>query len=159
MKILEIIKMLAIPLGVGGLSAFLSKDAFNEFQKLNQPPLSPPAVVFPVAWTLLYILMGIGSYLVFYRPKTVTDTYEEDKRCAKVTYAIQLALNFLWTPVFFVARNYVLASFILAFLLGFIWRMISCFKRINPVAAYLQIPYLLWCIFAFYLNIGIIALN
>lgn len=155
LHLIELIKMLAIPLIVGGLSAFLTKDSFTSYQEMNKPPLSPPGIVFPIVWTILYILMGISMYLI------VTDDSisKEDRKGIYIAYGIQLFLNFIWTPVFFVLKNYFLASIILALLIGFVWRWLVAMFRKNKLAGGLQIPYMAWCIFAFYLNVAAVGLN
>lgn len=154
-KIVELIKMLAIPLLVGGLSAFLTKDSIRSYEEMNKPPLSPPGIVFPIVWTILYILMGISMYLI------VTDDSigKEERKGIYIAYGVQLLLNFIWTPVFFVFSNYFLASVILALLIGFVWRWFVAMVTKNRVAGLLQIPYLIWCAFAFYLNVATVGLN
>ena len=92
-----------MPLVIGGISALLTKNAMSEFKSLNQPFLSPPAWLFPVAWTILYILMGIASYLI-YKNKNVFFYKERDN--ALILYIIQLIFNFLWSIIFFNMKQY-----------------------------------------------------
>ena len=145
-----------IPLIVGGLSAFLTKDNMSMFNEINKPPLSPPSWLFPVAWTILYILMGIASYLI-YKNKNVFFYEERDK--SLIFYIIQLVFNFFWSIIFFNLKNYVFAFVWLLFLWLFILILIVNSKKVNKIASYLLIPYLLWVTFAGYLNLMIAILN
>ncbi len=148
----ELIISIAISLGVGALSGFLTRNSMTIYQELVKPPLSPPGWVFPVVWTILYILMGISAYLIY-----TSDSKEKDQ--ALLIYALQLIVNFCWSLVFFNQQNYLLAFAILVALWVLIILMIKTFREINPLAAYLQIPYLLWVTFAGYLNLSIYLLN
>ena len=145
---------IAIPLFVGVIAALLTQNSMEVFGYLQKPPLSPPAWLFPVVWTILYILMGISSYLIL--------TSDADK--AQITsairiYGLQLVVNFLW-PTFFFNFGWYLFSFLwLVFLWILVLLMILRFKDINNTAAYLNIPYLVWLTFAGYLNLGIWILN
>ena len=137
---------------VGGLSALLTMNSMDIYEKINEPPLSPPSWLFPIVWTILFILMGIASYII----------YESDsliKNQALTVYAAQLILNFVWTLVFFNGQKYTLSVFIIIALLLTIAYTIYLFFQINKTAAYLLVPYLVWVAFATYLNIGIAALN
>ena len=149
-----LIKSLALPLAVGGIAAFFTNDAMKEFQVLTQPPLSPPAWLFPVVWTILYILMGISAYLI-----ETSDTSLNAKTNAILLYNYQLIVNFLW-PIFFFNFGWYLFSFFWLLLLWIlVFLMIRSFSRISKTAAYLNIPYLVWLTFAAYLNAGIWWLN
>lgn len=143
-----------IPLLTGGLSALISKNGFKDFQNMNQPPLSPPAWLFPVAWTVLYIFMGIASYLVFSSQSSI-----DDKKNALIFYGAQLFFNFLWSPIFFVTKQYLFA-FVWLFVM---WVLIIIttlkFLKSEKRAGALMIPYLLWVTFAGYLNFGVFLLN
>ncbi len=141
-----------IPLAVGTVSAFLSGTMMMPYTDFNKPPLSPPAILFPIVWTILYILMGISSYIVY-------ESDSPEKKGALKTYALQLFFNFLWSIVFFRFHLYLFAFIWLLALIAIIAVMIYRFYKIEPVSAYLQIPYLLWCIFAAYLNYMIYLLN
>ncbi len=145
---------IAIPLAVGGLSAFLTKDSMDIYKTIAQPPLSPPGILFPIVWSILYVLMGVGSALVYN-----ADASKKEKRQALTLYALQLILNFFWSILFFNQRLF-LASFVLLLAMwGFILAMILRFYKINKASALLQIPYLLWVSFAGYLNLAIYFLN
>ena len=145
---------IAIPLAVGGLSAFFTRDAMMDFETLIKPPLSPPGWLFPIVWTVLYILMGISSYIIYQ-----SDGNEIIKRSALSAYALQLLLNFFWSIIFFNMKNYLFAFIWLILLILTIVATMLRFKRISDTAFYLLVPYLIWCIFALYLNFGIYILN
>lgn len=145
---------LAIPLVVGGAAGLLTMNSMEAFEALNQPPLSPPGWLFPVVWTVLYVLMGIASYLV-----SVSDAPQEEKARALWTYGIQLAFNFLWPIAFFNLKWYLFAFLWLVILWVLILITALRFGRIRKPAGYLLVPYLLWVAFAGYLNLGIYLLN
>ena len=145
-----------IPLIVGGISALLTKDNMVMFNQINKPPLSPPSWLFPIAWTILYILMGIASYLI-YKSKNIFFYEERDK--ALILYIVQLVFNFLWSIIFFNLKQYVFAFVWLLFLWLFIVLLIINAKKVNKIAFYLLIPYLIWVTFAGYLNLMIAILN
>ena len=143
----------AIPLAVGGLATLLSGGMGN-YRVMNQPPLSPPGWVFPIVWTVLYLLMGEASWRV------LTSGAEPDKiRKALVAYGVQLGLNFLWPIVFFGGQMYLTAFLILILLWVAIFITLRRFSAINETAGDLLIPYLLWVTFAGYLNLGVYLLN
>lgn len=142
---------LAVPLIIGGVSAFLTQRSMETFQAVTKPPLSPPGWLFPVVWTILYILMGIASYLVV--------TSVNCSRSALVIYGIQLVFNFFWPLIFFNQEQYLFAFFWLAALWILVLITTILFYRITASAGYLMIPYLLWITFAGYLNLGIYLLN
>jgi benzodiazapine receptor len=142
----------AIPLGVGALTAFFTRNGLSIYKTLNHPALSPPIWLLPIIWTALYVLMGFGSYLAVSSPS-------HRKGEALRLYGIQLLLNSLRSLVFFNLKNYLLAFLILLFLWYSIVKMISAFWTVNPDAAVLQVPYLLWITFTGYLNLGIMFLN
>lgn len=145
---------IAIPLFVGGLSALLSQNSMKTFQHLNKPPLSPPGLLFPIVWTILYILMGIASYFII--------TANEDKQQiqqALVLYGSQLFVNFWWSIFFFNFEWYFFSFLWLVLLWLLIYFTIQAFYSISKIAGYLMIPYLLWVTFAGYLNFFIFLLN
>ena len=150
----RLIICLAIPLVVGGAAGLLTMNSMEAFEALNQPPLSPPGWLFPVVWTVLYVLMGIASYLV-----SVSDAPQEEKARALWTYGIQLAFNFLWPIAFFNLKWYLFAFLWLVILWILILITVLRFGRIRKPAGYLLVPYLLWVAFAGYLNLGIYLLN
>jgi len=142
-----------IALGVGGLSAFLTRNNMNIYERINRPPLAPPGILFPIVWTILYILMGISSAII-YKNRDNPKAKE-----ALLTYALQLFFNFMWSIFFFNLQNFLFSFLWLIVLWYLIFKMIQQFKEINPTAAYLQIPYLLWVTFAGFLNFSIYLLN
>ena len=149
-----LLSSIAIPLLVGALAGLFTRNAMMDFELLEKPPLSPPGWLFPVVWTILYTLMGISAYLI----KT-TDASEKEKADALSTYFYQLVVNFLWS-IFFFNFEWYLFSFIWIVLLWIlIVQMIKQFDGISKIAAYLNIPYLLWVTFAGYLNFAIWWLN
>lgn len=150
----RLIICLAIPLVVGGAAGLLTMNSMEAFEALNQPPLSPPGWLFPVVWTVLYVLMGIASYLV-----SVSDAPQEEKTRVLWTYGIQLAFNFLWPIAFFNLKWYLFAFLWLVILWILILITALRFGRIRKPAGYLLVPYLLWVAFAGYLNLGIYLLN
>ena len=149
----RLIPSLLLPLAVGGLSALLTKDAMGSFDAMAQPPLSPPAWLFPVVWTLLYLLMGLSLYLVLEAPRTA------DTATALGFFAAQLAFNFLWSILFFNLGWYLIAFFWLLAMLLLILATLTQFWHIRPAAGALLIPYALWVAFAGYLNLGVYLLN
>jgi len=144
---------LAIPLAVGGLSALLS-GGMDTYKTLNQPPLSPPGWIFPVVWSVLYLLMGYASYRVY-----TSDSPQPEVKKALTAYGIQLFLNFLWSPVFFGLQWYWVAFVLLVLLWIAIYLTMHLFGQIDDTAENLLIPYLLWVTFAGYLNLGVWLLN
>lgn len=140
-----------IPIAAGSISALLSGN-MGMYSALNKPPLSPPGFLFPIVWMILYILMGISSYLIY-------ASQSPDSPKALKVYALQLGINFFWSIIFFGFSRFFLSFLWLLLLIAAIIVMIRQFRKIDPTAAYLQIPYLLWCIFAAYLNFMIYRMN
>ncbi len=144
-----------ISLGVGAVSGLVSMSAMNEFQKAVKPPLTPPGWLFPIVWTILYILMGVSSYIVY-----ESKTQEREVRNAALTvYAAQLVVNFFYPIIFFNLSAYLLAFIWILILLALVAVMVLLFFRISTLAGALQIPYLVWVTFATYLTFGIFILN
>lgn len=145
---------IGICLAVGILSAFLSSPGMEDFQEtVRQPPLSPPAVLFPVVWTLLYILMGVGAARVWF-----TKPSELRSRGLNL-FVAQLTVNFFWSLIFFDARSFALAFLWLLLLWGLVCWMIITFRKVDRWAARLQVPYLIWLSFAAWLSAGVWFLN
>lgn len=146
---------IAIALGVGGLSAFLTRENMNIYERIIRPALAPDAIVFPIVWTILYTLMGISSARVWLqkpeKPVLVLD--------ALFAYAIQLILNFFWSLLFFNMQSFLFSFIWLILLWCAIIIMLIRFYRLDQPAAFLQLPYLLWVTFAGYLNFMIYRLN
>lgn len=151
----RLIIAVVIPLAVGGLSALISGNISGKYSDFVQPPLSPPAIVFPIVWTVLYALMGIASYLVYEE----SSVKHQKKNDALLFYGIQLFVNFLWSIIFFRFDAYWLAfALIIALVVLVVITMIK-FREINKTAFYLLIPYIIWLLFATYLNFGVAVLN
>lgn len=151
-KIKPYVISIAIALAVGALSGFLSMEGMENFESFNQPPLSPPAILFPIVWTILYILMGISSAIVWEKGKGRNGR-------ALLIYALQLIVNFFWSIIFFNLNAFLFAFIWLLLLLLLIVLMIIEFYKIDKTAAFLQIPYLIWVSFAGYLTIMTYLLN
>ena len=147
-----------IPLITGSAAALISRNAMKNFENINQPPLSPPMWLFPVAWTVLYILMGIASYLVFTSHNTSYKDMSE-KRSALAFYALQLFFNFVWTLIFFNLEQYFFSFVWLVVLWVLIIITMVKFFKIDRKSGFLMLPYLLWVTFAGYLNFGVFLLN
>lgn len=144
---------LAIPLAVGGLAALFS-GGMSDYRQLNQPPLAPPGWVFPIVWTVLYLLMGYAAYRVQVSGKDPVYI-----RRSILFYALQLLLNFLWPIVFFGFEWRLVAFFLLLVLWALIYITMRLFSAIDEPAGDLLIPYILWVTFAAYLNLGVYFLN
>ena len=139
---------------VGALSGWLTRNGTALYaQVVSKPPLSPPALVFPVVWGVLYALMGIGAARVCRQPPS-----EHRDRALRI-YLVQLAFNFFWSILFFNLRAFGLALAWLAALWLLVLWMVLAFRKVDRTAAWLQAPYLLWVIFAAYLNFGVWRLN
>ncbi len=143
-----------IPVAVGGLSALLTKDNMDIYKSIVAPKLAPPAILFPIVWSILYVLMGVSSVLVYN-----SDTQTQEKSRALTIYGAQLVINFFWSIVFFNQRAFFLSFIWLLILWALIIVMIIRFWKIHKAAGLLQIPYLLWVTFAGYLNLAIYLLN
>lgn len=150
----RLVVCIAIPLLVGGVAGFLTRNSMETFALLEKPPFAPPAWLFPVAWTILYILMGIASYLVL-----EADVDLQEKQNAINVYFYQLIVNFLWPVFFFNLGWYLFAFFWLILLWVLVWITFRRFYEISRLAGYLLVPYLLWLTFAGYLNLGVWNLN
>lgn len=143
---------IAVALGAGLISSLISMGKQSEYAALKQPPLSPPGWLFPVVWTILFVLMGVSAARVYLNT-------EEDFPYALKIYALQLVLNVLWTPLYF-ALNLRLAAFVLLVVLfAAVVYMTYLFHKVERTAAYLQIPYIVWLVFAGYLNLATYILN
>ena len=139
---------------VGALSGWLTRDGAQQYaQSIVLPPLSPPGIVFPIVWTVLFALMGIGSAIVWLAPDS------QARSGALRLYAVQLAFNFVWSLIFFNWKNYGFAFVWLAALWVLIGWMILRFRALVPAAGWTQVPYFLWVAFAGYLNLGVWLLN
>lgn len=139
---------------VGALSGFLSREGSMAFsERVLQPPLSPPAVLFPIVWTILYALMGVGAARIY-----LAEDSKARSRGLNL-FVGQLVVNFFWSLIFFNAQAYGLAFLWLVLLWVLVILMTLAFYKVDKWAAYLQIPYILWLTFAAYLSLGVWWLN
>ena len=140
--------------GIGALSGWLTKDAMEVYMTtIEKPPLSPPGWVFPVVWGILFALMGFSVARIW-----LNSSSGERSRGVNLFIA-QLVINFFWSLIFFNAQAFGFAFLWLLLLLGLVLWMTLTFRKVDPLAAKLQIPYLLWLSFAAYLNFGVWWLN
>lgn len=139
---------------VGGLSGWLTRDGAKAYsESIIQPPLSPPALVFPIVWGILFALMGIGAARIYLAPPS------RERTNSLRIFLLQLAFNFFWSILFFNLQAFGVALVWLLILWGLILWMIVSFRKVDPLAAWMQIPYLLWVTFAAYLNYSVWMLN
>lgn len=150
-NIRKLLISILIPVLLGGFVGVLT-GADNNYNDLIQPSFAPPGIVFPVVWTILYILMGISSYII-----SESDNYMQGE--ALSIYIIQLIVNLIWSFLFFMFGWYFISFLWILLLIGLVLLMIKKFYSISKVSAFLQIPYLLWLIFAAILNLAIFILN
>ncbi|TWR27782.1 tryptophan-rich sensory protein [Mucilaginibacter achroorhodeus] len=146
---------LIITLAIGFTASFFTRPEIEGwYQTLKKPTFTPPNFVFPIAWTLLYILIAIAAYLVW-KKRDRSVTY----KTAAVIYALQLLFNFSWSIVFFEFHQILGGLLVIIALLVIIILNISWFNRFSKPAAYLLIPYFLWVSFATLLNLSIYIFN
>lgn len=136
---------------IGGAIVGLITSGYMDYSDMVKPPLSPPEIVFPIVWTILYILMGISYFIA-------TKDNEDNKELDQI-YLLQLLVNFMWPIIFFVLEMYFTAFLWIILLLILVIVMIKELLKANKISGYLQIPYLIWLLFATYLNLGITLLN
>ena len=146
---------IAIALGVGGLSALLTMGNMDLYSDIRQPPLAPPAILFPIVWTVLYVLMGVSAAMVL----TDGRLKEGERSSAMIPYAASLFVNFFWSIIFFNMKSFLFALVWLLLLIYLVVKTVRCYAKVSPLAAYLQIPYIAWLIFAAYLNAAIYLIN
>ncbi len=144
------LKNIIIPVLVGGIVGLLIKNNID-YNFLNKPPLSPPGYIFPIVWTILYILMGVSYSILEVNNKL-------DSKTSKIYYG-GLVVNALWSIFFFLLKWRGFAFIWIIFLTFLIIIMLINYAKKNKIAFYLQIPYLLWTLFASYLNLFISILN
>ena len=151
----KLIIAIAIPELVGFLSAIITGNIGETYKSLKSPPLSPPGIIFPIVWAILYALMGIASYIIF---EEVKGRQNEQKQALSF-YGAQLAVNFIWPIIFFKLKAYTAAVFVIFILLILVIITAARFKALNKTAFWLFVPYIAWLLFATYLNIGVAVLN
>lgn len=147
-----LIPCLILSIGTGGLAAIIISGNIYYYDMLDKPPLAPMPMLFPIVWTVLYILMGIAHYVVH------ISTSAERQNSVKLYYT-QLVFNFLWPILFFKFKMLFLSVICILVLLIFVLKTVKSFYKISHTAGNLMIPYTVWLIFATYLNIGVWILN
>ncbi len=150
-NIRKLIVSILIPVILGGIVGLLT-SAGDNYKDLIQPSFAPPSILFPIVWTILYILMGISSYII-----SESNSYLKNE--ALFIYYVQLVVNLLWSFIFFTLGWYFVAFIWIIFLIVLVILMIKRFYSISKFSAFIQIPYLLWLIFASILNLSIFILN
>lgn len=153
-NIISLIISFLITLGGGIIIGILTKNSSIIYEQITKPKFSPPGYVFGIVWPILYILMSISSYRVYMKLKT-----ENKSSSAILLYIIQLGINFLWPIIFFMFKLYGVSWIILLILIIILSIVIVKFFKIDKLAGILLVPYLIWCIYALYLNISIWILN
>ena len=144
---------LGIPLLAGGIGFLLSGNNTQIYESIVKPSFAPPGFIFPIAWTILYILMGISYYLV------VNSKDTQVRKKSLNVYYLQLILNSLWSLVFFKFRLFFIGFLWIIALIALVLYMIYLFSKSNKTAAILQIPYILWLLFALALSFSVYRLN
>ena len=137
----------------GAISALISGNMTSDYSEMTQPPFSPPPIVFPIAWIILYALMGTAAYLVYIKPE------RESRSRGLFIYAVQLAVNFSWSIVFFRFMALSVAYAIIALLCVLVVLCAENFGKESKLAGWLMLPYIVWLFFALYLNAGVGVLN
>ena len=140
----KLIKNILIPVIMGGIVGLIISPFMN-YNNLNKPPLSPPGIVFPIVWTILYIIMGYSFYKQNEQNKTI--------------YYTQLIVNGLWSIIFFIFKWCLISTIWIILLIILVTIMIYKFYKENKIAGLINIPYLIWLFFALYLSFGVYLLN
>lgn len=153
-RIVLLVLCLAVPLVLGVISSILTKDQMKIYHFLNKPFLSPPAWVFPVVWTVLYLMMGLALFRVL-----TAESDRETRNIALLCFGGQLVLNFFWSLVFFNASAYLMAFIMLIGMWALIILCTVRFFRIDRKAGWLMVPYIAWTTFAAYLNLAVYILS
>lgn len=153
-KLKPLIISILISLATGTIAGLITSSSQNTYSTIDTPFFAPPSFLFPIVWSILYLLMGISSYIIY-----TSNAKPSDKQAALTIYALSLVINFIWPILFFNSRLYLVSFIWLVALWIFILLTILAYSKISKVAAYLQIPYLLWVTFAGILNLAIVILN
>ena len=153
-KISRAILIIAIPPVVGALSGFLIRNNVFIYEVLQKPPFALPGNLFSVVWGILYLTIGIGLYLF-----TTANIPVNEKSYGLTVFAIQLLLNFFWSIIFFNFRMFLLAFIELVVLFVFVAITVAKFYDAKKSAGIILLPYLLFLVYAGYLNFGVWFLN
>ena len=145
---------IAFSLAAGGIASWLTREGLQRFEQIEKPALTPPRIVFPVAWTILLFLIGYGFALI--REKTMGTPASDT---AAIVFGVQMTFFFCWMIWFFGLGWYGFAALWLIGMILSILLMINFYRKFSRAAAWMQVPYLLWCCFALYLNTGVWLLN
>lgn len=148
-RIYTMFLLMLLPLMIGMLSAALTSKGMAEYGTMVKPPLSPPAWVFSVAWTILYLMMGLASYYIL-----IAEAESSMKTNTLILYMVQLGMNFFWSILFFGLKVYFIAFLWLLGIWGIVIFLTWKSFKISKKAVYLLIPYICWLTFAAYLNLG-----
>lgn len=143
-----------IPIAVGMVSGYLTRNNMSVFDTISKPELTPPAIVFPIAWSILYLLMGMASFFAYINCNDIAHRFY-----ILFPYVIQLALNFLWSIIFFNMQAYGLAFVCLVFMWIMVIRTMMFFNTVSSLGFWLLVPYILWITFAGYLNLSIVMME
>lgn len=153
-KLFKLLGSLILPISLGSIAGIITANEISAwYASLNKPSFNPPGYLFGPVWSALHILMGVSMFLIWNTIKTKL------RQKALTVFGIQLFFNFWWSILFFSLHTILLALVDILLLWFLIIYMITLFKKIKPIAAYLQIPYLAWVTFATVLNICIWYLN
>lgn len=145
---------ITLPLALGAAAGFLTRGGMEQYSAyVQKPAFSPPDIVFPIAWSILYILMGYGAARV--RAAGASPAQKQ----AMQLYYMQLFVNFCWSFLFFGLALYLFSFVWLLLLCALVFLMIRAFYPLDKPAALLQVPYMLWLLFAASLNFGVYILN
>lgn len=148
------ILLVVTPLLIGIASSILTRDMMLEYGTLNKPFLAPPTILFPIAWTILYVLMGVGAAIIYSK-----EEYSQYRSIGLTLHIVQLILNFFWSLIFFNMKKYITAFVWLVILWLVVFSMIMNYKKISKTAFFLNIPYICWLTFAAYLNLAVAIIN
>ena len=157
-KVVRLVLMIALPIAVGIGSAAITGDSMIHYNRLFLPRFAPPGRVFPSVWTVLYIMMGIGSYFLL-TANVETEQQVNDRHSALIIYFIHLGFNFAWSLFFFIGELYLFSFFWLIAMWLMIVAIVVKASRVCARATAMFVPYLLWCTFAAYLNVMISIMN
>ncbi len=150
-KFFKSIFYLFLPIVLGSIVGIIISGSID-YNSLNKPPFSPPSLAFPIAWSIIYILMGI-SYFLYQK------NVDSNKTVTSIVYYLQLFVNLAWPIIFFILKFRLFAAIWIIFLALLVGLLIYLMYQEQKTSAFLLIPYIVWVVYATYLNIGIYILN